>query len=751
MKSKRHSHKSSLFSQLLAGFAISLTTVGLTTLSLNYLSVASNLEHEVQERAEAIARSIDFANKGLLETGNIRALKQIVQKYATFPEVVEVLIIDPNGNTLAHTNSEEQSQSYKSTHPELISIIQQIMQTGVEAHHFMRMHNKPVIVYLSPFQSELFNISKQHGLVLVVIDREIEQQKAQQIFWQSTATMGTGFLLIIGIMGFVVRKIVLKPLDRLNKAVLISNKTKKFSLPTHLPNSEIKFLADTFDTIFHQQQQIEMVLNERAELLRKQNILLSNLAKHRAIIDGNLQEFAQEITLIIAHLLNVERASVWLYDSHDNYLVCLNLFEPISQGHSAGAKLNLADYPAYFKAIDTEDLISAYDAHHDPRTSEFSQTYLTPLNIRSMLDVPIRLKGKTVGVLCVEKVAVCRLWSAEDENFLRSIAELFALAIEARDRQLAEQALKQSEILLRQQAKELETTLQELKLTQSQMIQNEKMSSLGQMVAGVAHEINNPVNFIYGNITHVNQYFRDLWNILQLYQRVYPIPTQEFQAGIEEIDLDFLAEDLPKVLSSMKVGIERIGEIVRSLRIFSRLDEAEFKEADLHQGIDSTLMILEHRLQTNSERSQIKIVKNYSHIPQIECYPGQLNQVLLNIINNSIDALEEKMEILKIQQKKSLSQFTPTIVITTESINYYWIRIRIVDNGLGISQEVQSKLFDPFFTTKPVGKGTGLGLSISYQIIVEKHNGKLYYSSEVGKGTEFAIEIPVCQNSCKAA
>ncbi|MCJ8281768.1 MAG: HAMP domain-containing histidine kinase [Rivularia sp. ALOHA_DT_140] len=260
------------------------------------------------------------------------------------------------------------------------------------------------------------------------------------------------------------------------------------------------------------------------------------------------------------------------------------------------------------------------------------------------------------------------------------------------------------------------------------------MSSLGQMVAGVAHEINNPVNFIHGNVTPASQYAQDLLNLLQLYQQHYPNPPEDIQEEIETIDLEFLQEDFIKILDPMKQGTQRIREIVLSLRNFSRLDEAQFKAVDIHEGINSTLMILQNRLKAKSNFPEIQIVKQYSSLPLVDCYPSQLNQVLMNIIANAIDALESQ---------KSLS--TPQIQIQTKLLNNNRISIHLSDNGSGIPPEIQSKLFDPFFTTKEIGKGTGLGLSISYQIVVNKHRGKLSCKSTPGEGTEFIIEIPVNQ------
>ena len=284
---------------------------------------------------------------------------------------------------------------------------------------------------------------------------------------------------------------------------------------------------------------------------------------------------------------------------------------------------------------------------------------------------------------------------------------------------------------------ELEQILNELKSTQAQLIQTEKMSSLGQMVAGVAHEINNPVSFVYGNINHVNQYIEDILELLELYEQEFPEPGDNIEEKLEDMDLEFVKEDLPKILTSMKMGATRIREIVLSLRNFSRLDEADMKEVDIHEGIESTLLILQNRLKSKLNRTEIEIIKNYNQLPKVECYPGQLNQTFMNIINNAIDVLEEGRDKLDMQD--------PQICIHTQLINNKTIAVRIADNGMGMTEKVKNKLFDPFFTTKPVGKGTGLGLSITYQIIVEKHQGKLSCESEPGKGTEFIIEIPLHQ------
>ncbi len=300
-------------------------------------------------------------------------------------------------------------------------------------------------------------------------------------------------------------------------------------------------------------------------------------------------------------------------------------------------------------------------------------------------------------------------------------------------------ARKQAETEVNQKAKDLENTLSELQRAQTQLVQSEKMSGLGQLVAGVAHEINNPVNFIYGNLNHANNYIQDLLEIIETYRRNYPQPISEIQELTEELDLEFLVEDLPKLLGSMKVGAQRIREIVASLRNFSRMDEAQMKEVNIHEGIDSTLMILEHRIKAKPNRPRIEIIKNYHKLPQIECYPGQLNQVFMNILANALDALEEIV----------WDDNSPTICIKTELVGCKQVKIFISDNGKGIPEKIKTRLFDPFFTTKPVGKGTGMGLSISYQIVVEKHFGSLECISAPGEGTEFVITIPLKQCICK--
>lgn len=293
--------------------------------------------------------------------------------------------------------------------------------------------------------------------------------------------------------------------------------------------------------------------------------------------------------------------------------------------------------------------------------------------------------------------------------------------------------LQRAELLLQEQKQQLELTLENLQKTQLQLVQSEKMSSLGQVVAGIAHEFNNPVNFIHANLPHIQNYSEHLLNLIRLYKKYYPEPISEIQLEETAIDLKFLQDDLMKILHSMKIGTERISQIVLSLRNFSRMDEAEYKTVNIHTGIDNTLLILAHRLKATPNRPAINVIKDYANLPLVECFAGSMNQVFMNILANAIDALEE------VNGKRSHYQ----IIISTSVIDSDWLRITIADNGSGIPEFIQQRIFDPFFTTKPVGKGTGMGMPISYQIITAKHGGKLECFSILNQGTEFVIQLPI--------
>jgi two-component system, NtrC family, sensor kinase len=357
--------------------------------------------------------------------------------------------------------------------------------------------------------------------------------------------------------------------------------------------------------------------------------------------------------------------------------------------------------------------------------------FLQTIQVQSELLLPIQTQANRIGVIVCKHYSQVRPWAEGEIELLKTVREQLAIAID------------QAELYAESRAKsqELQHTLEELQRTQSQLVQNEKMSSLGQLVAGIAHEINNPVNFIHGNVTHVKLYTQDLLDLIHLYEQFYPQPTEAIANKINTIDLEFLRTDLPKLWDSMIMGTSRIREIVKSLRLFARLDESEFKPVEIHDGIESTLMILQNRIKSKSTGNPIQIIKNYGDLPYVECFAGNLNQVFMNILVNAIDAVEEVHH----RNPSSEIPYEPTITISTERLNDR-ISIRFMDNGIGIPQDIQSKIFDPFFTTKEVGKGTGMGMSISYQIITEKHGGKLSLISTPEPFSEFRIEIPIHQS-----
>ncbi len=388
---------------------------------------------------------------------------------------------------------------------------------------------------------------------------------------------------------------------------------------------------------------------------------------------------------------------------------------------------------------------------------------LQSMQVQANLVVPIRFVNRLWGLLIAHECNAPRFWQPFEIDLLQQLADQAAIALHQAE--LYEQSCVAAATAtaqaqqLRQTTTELTQTLQELKKTQSQLVQTEKMSGLGQLVAGVAHEINNPVSFIHGNLFYVATYTQSLMAVIAAYEQDQPQPNPQLQAVLEAADLDFLKQDFPKVVASMEVGVDRIEQIVRSLQSFSRHDQADKKHVDLHEGLDNTLLILQHRLKAVGNQPEIQIVKTYGDLPPVECYPGQLNQVFMNLLSNAIDALEaqgtrreergaaEETGTARNQEESQLnsqpSAFSPTISIRTSLINSDRVLVCIADNGLGMDETVQARLFDPFFTTKPVGKGTGLGLAISYQIVVEKHNGSIECHSQLGQGTEFAIEIPM--------
>lgn len=569
---KRHL---SLSQQLLLGFGFSILTVGLATLGVNYRLVRQSLDDSVKDRAKVITETLEFSAESLIQGQNITALNRMVQNYSTLPAVMEIAILSPRGETLSQSSSSTVTGGFPDRYPDLMPEINGAIAAGQVFQTSIYRNNRPTLITVLPFSSTLFGTEGGRGAAVALLDLETLEREAQRTFTHSTLTLLVGAIAIIALMGLMVRRLVLQPINHLTGAVEASKATGVFTMPPNIHSRELRFLSRSFDKVFRQ-----------------------------------LEAYNQ-------------------------------LQEEIAQ------------------------------------------------------------------------------------------------------RQKVEAGLRESEARERSKSQALEQALQDMQKMQVQMVQNEKMSSLGQLVAGVAHEINNPVNFIFGNLNHADDYTQDLLNLVQLYQQEYPDANPAIEAAIEEVDLEFLQSDLPKLLASMKVGASRIRDIVKSLRIFSRMDESEVKEVDLHEGIDSTLMILQNRLKAKPDRPEIEVVRNYGSVPVAECSAGQLNQVFMNLLANAIDALEESA-IAAQKAGKDL----PSLIITiqteaTQIEGKPWVQVAIQDNGPGVPEAVRDRLFDPFFTTKPIGRGTGMGLSISQEIVVGKHGGRLTCDSAPGQGTTFTIAIPL--------
>ena len=460
----------------------------------------------------------------------------------------------------------------------------------------------------------------------------------------------------------------------------------------------------------------------QAERLQKaadrQHALLKTVDRIRQSLD--ITTIFQTTTQEVRQLLEVDRVAIYrFYPDWSGEFVA----DSISDGITS---LNVTATPVITSLLQPQPQASKY-----PRNETF---------------VPILQGEKLWGLLVAYQSTHPRCWEDEEVNLLAQVGVQLGVA------------LQQAELLERsqRQADELNLAFQELKDSQAQLAQREKMASLGQLVAGVAHEINNPVGFITGNLSHITHYAEGMLELLTLYKQHFPSPPEEIQARANALDLEFIQQDLPNVLSSMKIGAERISEIVLSLRNFSRLDEAKMKAVDIHEGLDSTLLILRHRLKAAPHRPAIEVTRDYGSLPLVECYPAQLNQVFMNLLSNAIDALEDRCQKLADQPLRStrladrdaaqqrLRRFHPQLHLSTAiSPDRQQVEIRIRDNGVGIPESVRSRIFDPFFTTKPIGKGTGLGLSISYQIITERHHGQLLCQSEPNKGTTFIIKVPI--------
>lgn len=686
-------------------------------------------------------------------------LGDFLEKIEVSPSA-QLFLLDREGQLIAASHADEVRiaedgsahpiQALASDNPVVKAIAQQLLkhhdqfiQIADHNHLQMAIDGEPTFVHIDSWQGPL-------GLDWLIVTAIPERDFMGQIHANARNTLILCLLATVGAAGLaalMARRLTAPLLQFGQAASAIAKGGFDRSLRSHQMPIGIQEL-DMLDTAFN--QMVNRLQASFAALEAANTNLETRVQQRTAELELTHQIASQirnslEVETILAtaveriqQLLQIDRCTFgW-------YLPTASIpgWEVTTEARRPDVSTVVGTYPIeavgpLSTALVSQEVIRIDDVAEMPEP--ILRELLLSLDCVSFLALPLTTQSGKIGAVVCSHTTDLRPWQDEEVALVTGVINQLAIALNQAE--LYHQA-RENALQAQTQAQELSEALQNLTQAQAQLVQTEKMSSLGQLVAGVAHEINNPVNFIYGNVSHAQEYAQDLLNLVDLYQVTYPTASPEIEDEITAIDLEFLKTDLTKLLNSMKLDADRIREIVTSLRTFSRLDEAEFKAVDIHEGIESTLMILHNRLKAKPEHPAIEVIKQYAELPKIECFPGQLNQVFMNLLTNAIDALEET------SQGRTFADMAATpsqIKIRTEVLQNNWIAIHISDNGAGIPPAVLDRLFDPFFTTKTVGKGTGLGLSISHQIITEKHKGHLRCQSVLGQWTEFTVEIPIRQ------